>query len=878
MKKINLNIDVQKVDAVVKRIGKSSYFKSVPEDLLFEIFQFSAIYELKAGEYLIREGDRSDHMVYILLAGEFKVYAANQFILKIDQTGLTIGEMAALAPDMPRSADVKASKDSKVIGFKSSFLEDKDPETQRLINSFLRLISIILTEKLKITTERAKLYEETVLEKREIDRYNKEITDLSRDLKRELQEKLEQIKLYSQVVECNQDAIVISDIDGNLQFGNHAFLQLFAYKKEEIRGLRLMQLFDNLYDDAEDWRSRTKFGWKGQKKASRKNSTSFPALISISPVKTTAEDSKERIVLATVVRDITLQKEYENKILKANQDLKQTYSELESTLQKLEKSNRIKDQFLSNITTQLKTPLDSIINNAEIMHKYADVSSGSIESKYLLAQIFEEGRKMDRLVENLLALAELSPGMSNLSVKAIPLGDFLAEIGSHVSDEKRVEFDIDEDTSFIVGDREKLFKALRNIFDYIHFKYGNKYSILISIKQDCNKNKLAISFAFGELENFERGQEQEAESDDGIEISIQKADLELPLANKIVELHSGSMTIDSREKYERIVIGMPTDPSAEDESRIRAMLIDEHKWDRKIIKGIIEKQFALNDIFEFNSQVSALKAINTLQPNLVIVDPFFQDFRWQYDEFLTKLIKDKGEKMSTLVISDQLVKLPIRNKIISLGITDFQFKPFTIDDAEFKIKLIVETKQRLSLLSSNVKKAKKSAATDAMTGLYNRKHYDEFVQEQFGQAELQEGVVSIIMIDVDNFKHYNDTNGHQEGDEVLKKVASILRKGVRRNDLVARYGGEEFVVVLPGTGKKMAENIAEKLRMVIEKTSFFHEEKQPTGVLTASFGVSAFPENGHSPEVVLKGADHSLYLAKEKGRNLVVGADGIVEL
>jgi diguanylate cyclase (GGDEF)-like protein len=338
------------------------------------------------------------------------------------------------------------------------------------------------------------------------------------------------------------------------------------------------------------------------------------------------------------------------------------------------------------------------------------------------------------------------------------------------------------------------------------------------------------------------------------------------------------MKIYAKDNFELISVSFPIDPNAEYGSRIKVMLIDEHEWDRKIVKGIIEKQFALNDVFEFNSQMSALNAINALRPDLIIVDPFFLTPQWQYDEFLTKLIKDKGENISTLVISDQLVDLQIRNNIISLGITDFLFKPFTIDDATFKIKSIIETKQKLFLLSSNIQKAEKSAATDGLTGLYNRKFYDEFVQEQFIRAEIQQSSVGLIMIDVDNFKHYNDTNGHQEGDVVLKKVAGILQKGVRQNDLAARYGGDEFVVVLPGTGKKMAENIAEKLRQMIEETEFPHEHKQPKGMLTASFGVSAFPENGHSPEVVLKGADHCLYLAKEKGRNLVVGAEGVVEL
>ena len=878
MKGISLRDNAKEMDRSIERIRKSSYYRSVSKELLREVFLSSSLYEVESGEYLIREGDGSDRMVYLLLDGAFDVYAANQFILTIDQLGLTIGEMAVITPDTPRSADVKAIKNSRVIGIESSFLDDDNPKMQRAANSFLRMFSIILTEKVRLTTERAKLYEETVLEKREIDRYNKEITDLSEDLKRELHDKLELIKLYSQVVECNQDAIVISDFDGNLQHGNQAFSRLFAYSNEEIKNLNLAQLFDGLIGKSEDWTEKFRYGWKGQIKANRKNATKFPALLSISPVRTTVENSKEKVVLATVVRDITLQKEYENKILKANQELKQTYGELESTLQELEKSNKVKDKFLSSISTQLKTPVDCIANYAELMNRDFDFVGKNDDMQVALTRIVDEGKKMDRLVGNLLTLAELSPGESNLSAKIIRLPEFLEDLKTLAKSHKRIEFDIDSTVGMIVGDREKLLKAFADIFDYIVAGHGRDNKTLLTVGQNLKTNRLTIEIVFGSPDNFEEERRQEAALADGIEVTMQKADLELPLAKRIVELHKGDMTLYTKKRYERIDIGFPIDPDIERNSRIRVMLIDEHEWDRRIIRGVIEKQFSLNDIFEFDSQMPALNAMNALRPDFIVVDPFFTDPQWKYDEFLTKLIKDRRGNMSTLIISSRLSEVPIRNTIISLGITDFQYKPFIIDDVIFKIRGIIDTKLKFLMLSNNVQKAEKDAATDGMTGLHNRAFYDKFVKEQFIKADLRKGSVSLIMIDVDNFKHYNDTNGHQEGDEVLKRFSRILKNGVRQNDLVARYGGEEFVIVLPGTGRKMAENIAEKLRIAIEKTPFHHEEKQPQGMLTASFGVSAFPENGSFPEVVLKGADHCLYLAKARGRNLVVGAEGVLEL
>ncbi|MFH2129561.1 MAG: diguanylate cyclase, partial [bacterium] len=439
---------------------------------------------------------------------------------------------------------------------------------------------------------------------------------------------------------------------------------------------------------------------------------------------------------------------------------------------------------------------------------------------------------------------------------------------------------IDPDLTVIVADENKLSQALGDIFDYIKREKGIKAPIFFSCHQQAEKAQLKLEIISGKKEVFAMATDM-VEDDlvsDGVELALQKGELLLPLAKRIIDLHQGKMQITTIEENERISVQLPLDPNIEHNARIRAIIIDEHEWDRKIIKGIIEKKFVFSEIFEFDSQIAALNAVSALKPDLMIVDPFFNDPEWEYEPFLGKLLSSNRDKASTLVISDQLKDLGFRTVITSMGITDFLFKPFTVEDALFKINSLVENKQRLFLLSDNIQKAEKTAATDGMTGLFNRKYFDNFIKEEFIQAELHGNHCSIIMIDVDNFKHYNDTNGHQMGDEVLKKVARIMKEGVRRSDMAARYGGEEFVIVLPGTPKKMAENIAEKLRRNLENEKFANEKKQPKGKLTASFGVASFPENGGTPEIVLKGADHCLYQAKEKGRNMVVGAEGIIEL
>ncbi len=132
--------------------------------------------------------------------------------------------------------------------------------------------------------------------------------------------------------------------------------------------------------------------------------------------------------------------------------------------------------------------------------------------------------------------------------------------------------------------------------------------------------------------------------------------------------------------------------------------------------------------------------------------------------------------------------------------------------------------------------------------------------------------VSLIIMDIDNFKKYNDTHGHPQGDEVLRRLCKILKKTVRRTDIVARYGGEEFVIILPETDRDNALIVAEKLRQEIEKTPFPNEETQPNGKITVSVGVATYPVDANSKTNLIDVTDNALYEAKDGGRNRVVQA------
>jgi diguanylate cyclase (GGDEF)-like protein len=126
------------------------------------------------------------------------------------------------------------------------------------------------------------------------------------------------------------------------------------------------------------------------------------------------------------------------------------------------------------------------------------------------------------------------------------------------------------------------------------------------------------------------------------------------------------------------------------------------------------------------------------------------------------------------------------------------------------------------------------------------------------------------LIDIDNFKNYNDTHGHLKGNDALKEISVVMQRTMRDVDVLARYGGEEFAVVLPETDKKEALEFAERIRAEIEKATFYGEDKQPLGKVTASFGVASFPIDAKREHTLIDRADIALYKAKSSGRNRVV--------
>ena len=170
------------------------------------------------------------------------------------------------------------------------------------------------------------------------------------------------------------------------------------------------------------------------------------------------------------------------------------------------------------------------------------------------------------------------------------------------------------------------------------------------------------------------------------------------------------------------------------------------------------------------------------------------------------------------------------------------------------------------------KKIKDLAIRDGLTGLYNRRYFNERLELEIQTAKRVQHPLSLIFFDIDHFKKYNDINGHPMGDMLLRGIGSILQQTSRTTDIPCRYGGEEFCIILTHTNIEGAMIKAEKLRKLVDETVFPNQEKQPSGNLTISIGVSEVPSHAEDATKLLSLADEALYQAKEGGRNRVVMA------
>lgn len=276
---------------------------------------------------------------------------------------------------------------------------------------------------------------------------------------------------------------------------------------------------------------------------------------------------------------------------------------------------------------------------------------------------------------------------------------------------------------------------------------------------------------------------------------------------------------------------------------------------------------------------SAVELFTREAPDLVLLDVVLPDL----DGFeVAKRIRglEKPGDWTPIIFLSSLGSDADIEKGIAAGGDDYLHKPVSEIVLGAKIRAmqrIIQMRTSLVVLARKLDSAnqelKRLSASDGLTGIANRRFFDEFISHEWRRARRSEKEIAILMCDVDHFKTYNDSYGHQAGDECLRQVASAIDKQLDRGtDIAARYGGEEFAVILPETSSGGALMVAEKIRHAVHRLNIPHAAA-PLGRITLSIGVAVgIPGINHPHEQLLEAADRALYRAKHEGRDRVCRA------
>ena len=314
---------------------------------------------------------------------------------------------------------------------------------------------------------------------------------------------------------------------------------------------------------------------------------------------------------------------------------------------------------------------------------------------------------------------------------------------------------------------------------------------------------------------------------------------------------------------------------------IRILVVDDDESLRGVMEAVLSEDG--HDVVTADSAERALQLFAERPFPLVITDIRMGGMNGI--ELLGRIKEINDEVQVVIMTSYASVETAV--SALRSGAYDYLIKPF--DDLELisavvnraieKIRLTVENKLLVQSLTKNKeeleqlnKVLRELAIRDGLTGLYNHRYFQEALDMELARSRRHKLSFSLLFIDLDNFKQYNDTHGHPEGDRLLKDMARMVCARLRSTDVVARYGGEEIIILLPETPKDNAVVCAENLRRMIASHPFPGRETQPLGIVSMSMGVAAFPEDGEDARQLIRMADDALYRAKKEGRNRVCPA------
>lgn len=566
---------------------------------------------------------------------------------------------------------------------------------------------------------------------------------------------------------------------------------------------------------------------------------------------------------------------------------------------KLKALDKLKDEFLANTSHELRTPLNGIIGIAESL---IDGVTGPLTEKTRqnLGLILASGKRLYSLINDILDFSKLKNNDIELLKKPVDLRQMVSIIltvmqTSMTGRDVLLQNDIPENLPPVEGDENRLQQILYNLIGNA-LKFTHSGYVRISAAIDGKLIHVSVEdTGIGIDPNRQNAIFSSFEQADGsVARHYGGTGLGLAITRRLVELHGGTIRVESQQgKGSRFTFTLPrvdfaataaaasaapspavlTDAGHREIAQHEIILHKDSAGRREKILVVdddaVNIQVLLNHLAMKNYRadyaahgMDAMDKVEAGNYDLILLDIMMP--RMSGYEVCKKL----REKYTTYELP--IIMLTAKNQSADVvaafdaGANDYLIKP--LDRVELFAR--IETQLSLKHAVTEALENERLANTDHLTGLYNRRFFMNSGKREFARTKDRQGEMSVVMLDIDNFKSINDRLGHAAGDKIIQNLASLIAENLRSTDIAGRYSGDEFLILFSGTGPEEAKKAAEKMR-TLAAALFVDTEETEKLSFTVSQGISFYRAGCSGFEELIREADAMLYRSKSKGRNTV---------
>jgi diguanylate cyclase (GGDEF)-like protein len=554
---------------------------------------------------------------------------------------------------------------------------------------------------------------------------------------------------------------------------------------------------------------------------------------------------------------------------------------------------RMKEVFLSEISHDLRSPLTSIRSFTEILLNYPDTDSET--QREFLAIIRAESQRLDQIIGDLVERHHASSARSQWKNEEIFLPrmiDRILQDHEAVLESKGLTYgtSLDPRCPKIWAESEKVYYVIHTLLNHLVDSTpagGRIWLAAFPIKgqRDSDRNSL-IRFTLSNRSVLPGNPNGSAGSIEPSYIPPKRAILDRKkgmslgfiLCKQILEQYGGNLWVENGEGRadlsfhfvlpSRIAHGRDAEedergmgvarrarPKIQKAKKRILIVDDEPNQVNALVVALSKEGYRVHST---TSAREALEMAHEVKPDLILSDISMPEMDG-YSLF-HQIQKDESTRMIPFIFLSARGDEE-RYHGLEIGVDDYLSKPYDIKEVAVRVETLLARVEEYTDLSR----------FDGLTGALNRKAFEESLRFELSKAKQNQRPLSLSMADLDLFKNVNDSYGHVVGDFVLKSFVQFLESNLRGGEvMLGRYGGEEFCIVMPGVQKRTAAEILERVRASLTENPFFYEKEGLNILITSSFGVSGYPEDGTSRETLIEKSDAALYAAKRTGRNRVV--------